>query len=399
MLRGLLLTPKNELARRVEERCAETHQVVLLESLDSYLDEEGLRRFVRAHSPQVIFIDLESSIESAARLIRHAQKATPRVALVGLLTDPHPERILAATREGIREILYAPFAADPFRDTLERVEEQLNRVPVDAEASEFVYSFFPAKPGDGASILAANTALHLARLPENPVLYADLDLSPGMSRFLLKLQNGFSAADALERFPEMDDTMWADIVVELGPLAVLGSGEIRKSLPHPAARVRHFIDFARRRYRMLVMDLDGRFDELALEAIAESRRSFLVMTPDLASVYLAREKMRFLRAHDLEDRVSVVLNRWHKDAPINISGIEEVLGVPIQQTLPDDRAALVNAVMEGGEVAPATLLGKELVKLAYALADSRPLIKVEPAKRKVEYFSIVPSKYTLVPGR
>ena len=138
---------------------------------------------------------------------------------------------------------------------------------------------------------------------------------------------------------------------------------------------------------------------MTIEALQESQRTFLVLTPDLASVYQAREKVRFLQALSLEDRVSVILNRWHKDAPINMGGIEEVLGLPIQHTLPDDRTSVQQATMQGAAISGAVPLGKELQKLAYALSDARSLLQVEPAKRKIEYFTLSPGKYTLLPGR
>lgn len=353
MLRGLLITPNRELARLIRAHCQATHQVVLLDSLDKYLDDESLRLYVRAHAPQVIFVDLETAPAEATRLMRIAS----RFALVPF---------------GLN--IASPLSTDAFREAMERAAAQVDDIR-EPQASEFIYSFFPAKPGDGASILAANTAMHLARLPDNSVLYADLDLPSGISRFLLKLPAGLSAADALAKFPGMDRAAWNIIVAEQGALAVLGSGEIGRSLPDPGMRVRYFIDFARRRYRMLILDLDGRFDELGIEAISESRRAFLVVTPDLASIHMAGAKLRFLRDKGLDDRVSVVLNCWRKDAPIHIPGIEELLGVPILQTLPEDRAAIVNAVMEGGEVATVSPLGKELMKLAYALADSGTLRK------------------------
>jgi pilus assembly protein CpaE len=398
MLRAAVISERAEQRHLLQSLAESTRHILLLEAIGHYPHEDELRRLGRAHAPQVVFLDFESRPDEAGATAQRCLKSLRGAILVGLLDDPRPERIMSAVRDGAREIFYAPFEPAQFQEMIARVEEAARQAQAAGEASEQVYSFFPAKAGDGCSVVAANAAMHLARMPDSSVLLADLDLSAGVTRFLLKLSNGFSATDALERMAEMDPAMWNEIVAEAGPLAVLGSGELRKPMTHLAARVRQLVDFARRQYRCVCLDLSGQFDELTLEAIQESRKAFLVLTPDLASVYLAREKLRFLRSLDLESRVEVILNRWQRDAAINTQGIEEVLGLPVDHTFPEDRAAVNAAVMKGQPVEAASALGKELVKLAYALSDARVLRHAAEVKRQVEYFALLPGEYTLLPG-
>lgn len=397
MLRALLISRRTEQRAGLDALCRSTGLVQVIETFHEYPQLESLKRFARAHSPQLLFLDLASEPETALALVRDTRAALPALALAGLLDDAEPRRLMQAMRDGVAEVLYLPFIEDLFRESVSRLEEQVRHAPRDHAASELVYAFLPAKAGDGCSVVAANTALALARLPDSEALLADLDLYAGTSRFLLKLQNSFSAFDALERITDLDNMVWSDIVTQAGTLQVLGSGEIRKPLELMPARVRALLDFVRRRYRAVGIDLSGVLDEAAVEAIQESRRTFLVVAPELASVYLAREKVRYLRTLGLEDKLGLILNRWHKEAPINMAGIEEVLGMPIQCTLPEDRATVQAAVLSGGPIAAGSALGKEFGKLALTLSDARTLTRIEtPVKRMVDYFTLAPGRYTLI---
>lgn len=396
MLRGVLISASSEQRFAVHSWAEQTRGVMLLPGFEGYPDGEAWRRYQHAHSPQVIFLDLDSDFAQAMTL---AKSLDAHLFTVGLFNQPEPQRIITAMRAGVHEVLYLPFDGDLFQEAVTRLEEASRQAVTERTVSDHVYAFLPAKAGDGASVVAANAAIQLSRLPENRVLLADLDLLAGLSRFLLKLNNAYSTHDALDRILDMDDKIWGELVCQAGTLEVLGASILRRPPDQLAVRVRRLIDYARRRYRTVCLDLSGQLDEMTIEAMQESRRTFLVLTPDLASVYQAREKVHFLRELNLEDRISVILNRWHKDAPINMGGIEEVLGLPIQHTLPDDRAAVQQATMQGAPISGAAALGKELQKLAYALSDSRSLLQVEPVKRKIEYFTLSPGKYTLLPGR
>jgi len=397
MRRALLISQQAEHRAGVDGLCRQTGLVEVIETFHEYPQLESLKRFARTHAPQLVFLDLASEPETALALARAVREAMPGLALAGVLEDAEPRQLMRAMREGIAEVLFQPFAEELFRESIGRLAEQVRQAPADRAATELVYSFLPAKAGDGCSVVAANAALALARLPENEVLLADLDLYAGTSRFLLKLQNSFSAFDALERITDLDGMVWSEIVTQAGTLQVLGSGEIRRPLELMPARVRALIDFARRRYRTVCLDLSGVLDELAVEAVQESRRTFLVVTPELASVYLAREKLRYLRTLGLEERLGVVLNRWYKDAPIHMAGVEEVLGLPIQYTLPEDRAGVHTAVLGGGPIAPGSALGKEFTKMAFTLSDAKTLTKAAaPVKRMVDYFTLAPGRYTLM---
>lgn len=244
-------------------------------------------------------------------------------------------------------------------------------------------------------MVATNTAGALAKTLSGKVLLVDLDLNCGLSRFLLKLTGPFSARDALERAGDLDDSFWTDLVCHSAGLDVLASGGIQKPYHFMEGAIRHLIEFASKRYKAVCFDLSGAFEDFSIELLPECRKILLVVEPDLPSVYLAREKLHFLRNMDLEDRVSVVLNRWRREACLTIADIESALGLPVEHTIADAPAAVYRAMLNGAPVEAATDLGRELAGLALRLAEARNAKDPTPKRRMVEYFSVLPARYSL----
>jgi Flp pilus assembly CpaE family ATPase len=127
----------------------------------------------------------------------------------------------------------------------------------------------------------------------------------------------------------------------------------------------------------------------------ESRRVFLVCTPEITSLHLAREKYLYLKQLDLGDRVSVLLNRCQKRSMITPQQIEQLLGLPVHMTFPNDYQGVQQALTEGRWVVPHSDLGKQFTALAATMIDVRqsPSSSAAPEKKRfLEFFSVVPGK-------
>jgi Flp pilus assembly CpaE family ATPase len=123
---------------------------------------------------------------------------------------------------------------------------------------------------------------------------------------------------------------------------------------------------------------------------------FLVITPELPSLHLAREKLRFLNGIDLGDRVSVVLNRNHRRAVVTSGQIENLLGVPVMATLSNDYQGVHRALQAGQAVDPNSELGRQFAALAATILDRKPQERDGSGKKRlVDYLSILPGRYSV----
>jgi pilus assembly protein CpaE len=136
-------------------------------------------------------------------------------------------------------------------------------------------------------------------------------------------------------------------------------------------------------------------EKYSLEIMQESKRVFLVCTPELTSLHLAREKYNYLKTLDLGERVTVLLNRAQKRAVTSPGQIEELLGIPVAMTFPNDYQGVHRALTMGRNVEPSTELGKQFSKLAQSMVERKAAAAPETKRRFVEYFSLLPGRYSL----
>ena len=251
-----------------------------------------------------------------------------------------------------------------------------------------MFAFLPSKAGVGASTLALNISAALARRGDGRVLLSDFDLSSGMLRFMLKLQNEYCVLDAMEHSQHMDENLWPQLVTTKDKLDVLHSGRINPNLRIETGHVRGLISFMRRNYGALCFDLSGNLERYSLEIMDEAKQVMLVCTPEIASLHLAREKLVFLRQMELDSRVAVVLNRCQKKPLFTKEQVEDVLGVPVAYMFGNDYAGVTNSVTSGSWLPAESDLGKQFDKFAMELLDRKQVADTAPKKRFLEYFTV-----------
>jgi pilus assembly protein CpaE len=320
------------------------------------------------------------------------EKNTPGVQIFAINDTVDPQLLLELMRAGIREFGSLPFDRYTLRESLDRVSDALKSRPPEIEVTDQVFSFLPSKAGVGTSTLALNAAMALSRLPNSNVLLSDFDLNSGMIRFMLKLDNGYSVIDAAEHSIDMDESLWPQMITPVEGCAVLHAGKINPDYRMEAAQLRHLMEFMRRNYKTLCFDLSGNLEKYSLEIMHESKRIFLVCTPEIPSLHLAREKYLYLRQLDLADRVSVLLTRCQKRPLITPQQIEQLLGLPVLMTFPNDYQGVHRALTFGRWVEVTSELGKQCAALAQAISQDRGIRSVEKKTKAPDYFSIIPGK-------
>jgi len=394
MLRGLVICPDAEMAEKLDLALASTNRVAVVRELDRYPNGMELMRLVRATAPQVVFLSTES-VPKAIEIVETIEKEAQGIQIIGFHRAYDPTVLLDVMRSGLREFVALPFDPQPLMEALGRVEELVQKKPPTLGATEFVFSFLPSKPGVGTSTVALNASSALARIEEKGVLLMDFDLTSGIVGFMLKLSSMHSVTDAAENAHQLDDTNWPQIVCKVGKMDVLPAGRLNPEFRIEGTQVRHILEFARRSYRAICVDLSGNLERYSLEIMHESKKIFLVCTPEIPSLHLAREKLAFLNNADLADRVVVLLNRAQKRSLISPEQIESLLGVPVMMQFPNDYQGVHRALQLGKPVDSTSELGKQFTHLSNVMLGKKPQPDhdKEKGKRFVEYFSILPGRY------
>ena len=396
MLRSIIICPDADLNERLEALLGEIGAHVT-RALDRYPGSLELLRMVRAHAPQVIFVSTES-ISKALEIAREVDKNTPGVQIFALSRSLDPQVLLELMRAGIREFASLPFDRQALVDALVRIRDTVEQKPPAIQSTNQVFSFLPSKAGVGTSTIALNTACAISRLPNINTLLADFDLNSGMVRFMLKLDGNYCVTDAAEHALEMDEAMWPSMVTKIEKLEVLHAGKLNPDFRIEPTQIRHLMEFMRRNYDALCFDLSGNLEKYSLEIMHESKKIFLVTTPEIPSLHLAREKVAYLKQLDLSERICLLLNRSQKRQLITSAQIQELVGVPVYMTFPNDYQGVQRALTAGRWVDSACDLGKQFSTLANAVFEHKPAaVPVDSKKRFLEFFSVSTPKTAMIP--
>ena len=349
-LRILLICPNAKLREGVVDAFEgmEEH-AVLRETMKSYPSGAELARVLRTASPQLVFLSFEQP-GTAVAMMRYLEAEASSLPVVALSAEADQAVMREAMRAGAREFLAPPFTGELIGDTLGTVLALLGGCPLAYAAAEHIYSFLPAKPGVGTSTVAMNLSAALAQEPGMRVLLADLDLTCGMMRFLMKLPQDLSIVDAVGRADEMDVSLWPQLVTRREGFDILHSGSINPQAHLAPAQVEGLIDFARIAYNALCFDMSGNMERHSIQVMEDSKRVFLVCNPELGSLFLAREKVEFLNSLGLGDRISAILNRADQELAVPAEKAQEFLGVPIIACLSNDMFEVERAVGGAGSV-------------------------------------------------
>jgi pilus assembly protein CpaE len=372
------------MALRLETAAKKTGEVSVNRVFNSYPSAIDLVRSLRAHSPEVLFLSFES-LEKAQEIIGLVEQQADGLQIIAIHRTCDATILRESMRLGVREFLADPFERALLIDSIDHVKALLERKPLTTEATTQVFSFLPSKAGVGTSTLALNVSAALARRPNTRVLLSDFDLNSGMIRFLLNLRTEYSVLDAVENSLRIDENLWPQLVTTLDQLDVLHAGRVNPSLRIEGTQIRSLVEFMRRNYQALCFDLSGNLEKYSMELMQESKRIMLVVTPETPSLHLAREKLQFLRGVDLESRVAVVLNRCHKKPLFTKAQVEDLLGLPVVQSFPNDYVGVNKAMTAGKWMAPETEMGRAISEFAKSLFEKKAVVK--ESKKFLDFIS------------
>jgi len=372
VLTALAVIANRELAMQLSAALERTRSFQILSEFKSYPAAQTLEMRVRQTKPDVILLDLASDLDQACELIRCLAQLDVRAHVVGLHVRNDSDAILRSLRSGASEFLYAPFDAQTQNDAVARLHRLIEPAPAEQSEPGSIIAFTSAKPGSGASTLAAQAAFALRRSTAERVLLADFDLMGGMIGFYLKLSNTRSLLEALDAAERLENGGWEACIAASEGVDILAAPEAPYAGPVDAARLHAVLEHARSNYDWVVIDLPVVFQRLSLMTISESDRAYLVSTSELPSLHLARKAVNLLDHLGFpKERFQIVMNRIDRRDEIAGSDIERLFNCAIDARIPNDYFSLHRAVTLGQPVDGHSELGKAVENLAQRLTGGR----------------------------
>jgi pilus assembly protein CpaE len=348
----------------------------------SYQDANRLRGI--SQEQQCILI-VDFADQQLAMQVARAVDGRRQIVVVAVKGGGSREELLQLMQVGVREVL-PNFTQREIRQAAGRATSTLVTA---GEVPAELYAFMPAKPGCGGTTVATYVAAMAAELSAEPTLLLDFDVRLGVTSFLLKAEGAHTIVDALMQTDRLDCDLWSSLVVQIKNLHLLGSGPMDFSRHIAPESFMELLDFAMRRYSLIAVDLPGTMEDQESETLLRAKRIYLVCTPDIGALHVARRKASWLRDLRLTDKVSVVLNCVDRRSTLSVNDIQRIIQLPVSHMLPASAAEIARAVQKGAVLDIRSGLGKHIVRIAEEMGAARQSIQKPSAVRRfVEYFSI-----------
>lgn len=317
--------------------------------------------------------------------VARAVDGRPHVVVIAVKGGSSREELLQLMQAGVREVL-PDFTQREIRQAAARAASTL---ATSGEVLADLYAFMPAKPGCGGTTVATYSTAIAAQRTADATLLLDFDIRLGVTSFLLKAEGSHTIVDALLQADRLDSDLWSTLVSQIKNLHLLGSGPMDFSRHVSSDRFMELLDFALRRYSLVAVDLPGTMEDQECETLLRSKRIYLVSTPDIGALHVARRKASWLKDLRLTDKVAVVLNCTDRRSTLSVDDIQRIIQLPVRHLLPANASEISRAVQKGAVLDASSGLGKHIARIAEEMtADRRSPKKPNAVRRFVEYFSI-----------
>src|SRR5437016_1604782 len=172
----LIVCPNRTLFHGLTAILAEVTPGSTFTDLKAYPTRRGLSEAVNSEQPNLCFLDVGTSWDSAVALMNELNSVKASMPVVAISSSTDPDLILRSLRQGASEFLFQPFALDQVGAALDRLM-RLKGDSAQSTSQGKVYGVIPGKGACGASTIACNLAHQLQKLnPDKKLLLSDLDM-------------------------------------------------------------------------------------------------------------------------------------------------------------------------------------------------------------------------------
>jgi len=128
---------------------------------------------------------------------------------------------------------------------------------------------------------------------------------------------------------------------------------------------RPILEFSRRLYDHVVVDLGNAYGEWALSALRSTDEAFLITTNELPALQAAQRVLNYYENNGIQrQRIHLVINRFNRDVGLTKEMIETALQSDIYQLINSDYEGVQRALLDGKPIQSSTTIGKQITSMS-----------------------------------
>jgi pilus assembly protein CpaE len=332
---------------------------------------EKISSMAELSMPDALVLDQPLVENSDLELLERLGQNYPRMAFVLICQQNSPSFLIQAMGAGVRAVLPSPATRETLLPTIARIEEKRGER---YQAPGKMLAFVSCKGGSGATFLAANLGHALATNENRRVALIDLNLQFGDASLLISDQVPQATLyDICQQIHRLDPSLLTSSMVNVGPnYAVLAAPEDpTRASDIRAEHVDAILQLARRQYDFVLLDVGHSIDAVSIRALDQADMIFPVLQATLPYIRDGKRLLDVFRSLDYQsEKILPIINRYEKEAEIQLQDMATALGCAVFRTMPNDYQAASASVNHGVPVlkaASGSPISKALLDLAATL--------------------------------
>jgi len=288
----------------------------------------------------VILVDLNSDPEYALDLVASISSRGPATVMV--YSEQKDQNLLhECMRAGAREFLTLPFAPGAMSEAMDRASAQRVAVRPSKKASGRLFVFLSAKGGSGATTLACNYAVSLAKESRQKTLLIDLNLPLGDAAINLGIKAQYTIVSAFQNSSRLDSHFLSGLLVQHSSgLFVLAAPSELDTTYVSANAIDKLLQVACQDFDYVVVDAGSRLDLQRKHLFDESATIYLVTQVGIPELRNSHRLIAQLSAEG-SPKLEIVINRYDpRSLEIDEAHITKALTQPAQWKIPNNYAAV-----------------------------------------------------------
>lgn len=369
-MNAIIVTKDAELRKTIVRYCAIHNPVIHVVSEFPGMNQK-IGSIAAVH-PDLVFFDAQGNESEILSLLENTVSKYPQSAIALFFSSKSATLLLAAMRNGVREVIELPLSESHFHEAVDRILSQKREVSRDDGK---ILSFISCKGGSGTTFIADNLAYTLASVSNKKILLIDLNLQFGdAALFLSDTKPSMTLPDLCRQIHRLDADLLDSSLIHITPtFGILpASGEPD---PHDIIRpeqIDAILHIARQAYDFIFIDLGRQINGIVIRALDQSDYVFPVIQQSLPCMRNGRRLLDwFATLGYKKEKIRVIINR-HDSNAIGIEVIERSLGQKVGYLVPNNFYVVNESINQGFPVlklARSCNVTKALVEIASVFSD------------------------------
>jgi pilus assembly protein CpaE len=327
-------------------------------------------------APDIVLLHFEAQ-RTAELSAWAARPAEGRPALIVVGPGGHADATRLAIRSGARDFLPEPVSQADLLAAVEQVRAELLERTTHGRGA--IHAFVGAAGGAGSSFIAANLAHMLVAQAQRRTAIVDLDLNFSPTAHHLNLRAERGLLEALDEVGSLD----AHALTGFGATHASGLRLYCSSAQHavlskdvPSDRLAAFIGLLSAHNQHVVIDAPHAIDGSTATAFGMAADVYVVLQQSTLHVRNATRIIRILRDELAvpPQRLRIIVNRYAKNAVLQLEDISRALGMKIAATVPSDYQRALESSDSGVplyEVDRAAAITRSLLEIVAQIAGAK----------------------------